>query len=283
MASSTIGLLHPGDMGSMVGASARANGLRVLWASEGRSPQTLERAAAAGLEDMKGLAAVVAASQVVLSVCPPHAAVDLARVVAAQAFSGIYVDGNAVSPQTGREIGRIVEKGGATFVDGGIIGPPPRKRGTTRLYLSGEQAGAIARLFEQGPLEAIAIDGGPGAASALKMAYAAYTKGTSALLIAIRALAMQAGVDKALLDEWGRSQPGVGARSENAARDNARKAWRFTGEMAEIAATLESVDLPGGFFHAAGEIYERLAKYKDAAGTPSAEEVIRAALQRNRV
>src|SRR5438132_1675617 len=176
MASATIGLLHPGDMGSMVGASARASGLRVLWASEGRSPQTLERAAAAGLEDMKGLAAVVAASQVVLSVCPPHAAVDLARVVAAQAFSGIYVDGNAVSPQTGREIGRIVEKGGATFVDGGIIGPPPRKRGTTRLYLSGEQAGAIARLFEQGPLETIAIDGGPGAASALKMAYAAQTK-----------------------------------------------------------------------------------------------------------
>ena len=283
MASSTIGLLHPGDMGSMVGASARANGLRVLWASEGRSPQTLERAAAAGLEDMKGLAPVVAASQVVLSVCPPHAAIDLAREVAAQGFSGIYVDGNAVSPQTGREIGRIVEKGGATFVDGGIIGPPPRKRGTTRLYLSGEQAGAIARLFEQGPLEAIAIDGGPGAASALKMAYAAYTKGTSALLIAIRALAMRAGVDKALLDEWGLSQPGVAARSESAARDNARKAWRFTGEMAEIAATLESVDLPGGFFHAAGEIYERLAKYKDAAGTPSAEEVIRAALQGKRV
>ena len=283
MASSTIGLLHPGDMGSMVGASARANGLRVLWASEGRSPQTLERAAAAGLEDMKGLAPVVAASQVILSVCPPHAAVDLAREVAAQGFSGIYLDGNAVSPQTGREIGRIVEKGGATFVDGGIIGPPPRKPGTTRLYLSGEQAGTIARLFEQGPLQAVAIDGGPGAASALKMAYAAYTKGTSALLIAIRALAMQAGVDKALLDEWGLSQAGVAARSESAARDNARKAWRFTGEMAEIAATLESVDLPGGFFHAAGEIYERLAKYKDAAEMPSAEEVIKAALQGKRV
>jgi 3-hydroxyisobutyrate dehydrogenase-like beta-hydroxyacid dehydrogenase len=283
MASSTIGLLHPGDMGGMVGASARANGLRVLWASEGRSAQTRERAAAAGLEDAKALAPLVATSQVIVSVCPPHAAVDLAREVAAQGFSGIYVDGNAVSPQTGREIGRIVEKGGATFVDGGIIGPPPRKRGTTRLYLSGEQAGTIARLLEQGPLEAIAIEGGPGAASALKMAYAAYTKGTSALLIAIRALAMQAGVDQALLDEWGRSQPGVAARSESAARDSARKAWRFTGEMAEIAATLETADLPGGFFHAAGEIYERLAKYKDAAETPPAEEVIKAALQRNRV
>src|SRR5713226_2304132 len=283
MASSTIGLLHPGDMGSRVGASARANGLRVLWASEGRSPQTLERAAAAGLEDMKGLAAVVAASQVVLSVCPPHAAADLAREVAALGFSGIYVDGNAVSPQTGREIGRIVEKGGATFVDGGIIGPPPRKPGTTRLYLSGEKAGAVAHLFEQGPLEAIAIDGGPGAASALKMAYAAYTKGTSALLIAIRALAMQAGVDQALLDEWGRSQPGVAARSESAARDNARKAWRFVGEMEEMAATFERSGLPGGFAQAAAEIYRRLAPYKDSPVPPPLADVLKALIEQDRV
>ena len=276
MASATIGLLHPGDMGSMVGASARANGLRVLWASEGRSPQTLERAAAAGLEDMKGLAPVVAASQAILSVCPPHAAIDLAREVAAQGFSGIYVDGNAVSPQTGREIGRIVEKGGATFVDGGIIGPPPRKPGTTRLYLSGEQAGRIVRLFEQGPLEAIAVEGGPGAASALKMAYAAYTKGTSALLVSIRALAIHAGVDQALLAEWARSQGELGARSERAAGETARKAWRFVGEMAEIAATFDDAGLPDGFFLAAGKIYESLAGYKDAPGLPSAAEVAKA-------
>src|SRR5947207_15953042 len=113
---------------------------------------------------MRGLAPVVAASQVFFSVCLPHAAGDCAREVAAQGFSGIYVDGNAVSPQTGREIGRIVEKGGATFVDGGIIGPPPRKPGTTRRYPSGEQAGAIAHLSEPGPLQAIAIDCPPVAA-----------------------------------------------------------------------------------------------------------------------
>src|SRR5256886_5414757 len=102
------------------------------------------------------------------------------------------------------------------------------------------------------------------------MAYAAYTKGTSALLIAIRALAMQAGVDKALLDEWGLSQPGVAARSESAARGNARKAWRFRGEVAEIAATLGRVGLPGGFFHAAREVHERLAQDKDAGGAARA-------------
>jgi 3-hydroxyisobutyrate dehydrogenase-like beta-hydroxyacid dehydrogenase len=284
----TIGVLHPGEMGGSVGAAARANVSRVLWASEERSPQTAERAAAAGLEDAKTLASLVAASDVILSVCPPHSALDVARAVAAHGFSGIYVDGNAVAPGTAREIGRIVGKGGgkdggkgggqggATFVDGGIIGPPARARGTTRLYLSGEQAGRIVRLFEQGPLEAIAVEGGPGAASALKMAYAAYTKGTSALLVSIRALAIHAGVDQALLAEWARSQGELGARSERAAGETARKAWRFAGEMAEIAATFDDAGLPDGFFLAAGKIYESLAGYKDAPGKPSAAEVAKA-------
>lgn len=283
MTNATIGLLHPGDMGVTVGVSARANGLRVLWASEGRSAQTRKRADSAGLEDAKTLAALVAVSDVILSVCPPHSALELARVVAAPGFSGIYVDANAVSPGTAGEIGRIIEHGGATFVDGGIIGPPARARGTTRLYLSGEQAGHIARLFEQGPLEAIAMDGGPGAASALKMAYAAYTKGTAALLVAIRALAIQAGVDQALLGEWARSQPELGTRSERAAAETARKAWRFTGEMGEIAATFDDAGLPDGFFLAAAEIYQSLAGYKDAPDTPSVAEVAKALTGRRRV
>ena len=282
MISQTIGVLHPGEMGVTVGASARASGSRVLWASEGRSAQTGERAAAAGLEDAKTLAFLCTASGVILSVCPPHSALDLARAVAAQGFSGLYVDGNAISPGTAREIGRIIERAGATFVDGGIIGPPARARGTTRLYLSGEEAGRIARLFAQGPLEAIAVDGGPGAASALKMAYAAYTKGTAALLVSIRAMAIRAGVDQALLDEWARSQGDLGARSERAAGETARKAWRFTGEMAEIAATFDDAGLPDGFFRAAAEIYESLAGYKDAPGMPSVAEVAKALAGRPR-
>jgi 3-hydroxyisobutyrate dehydrogenase-like beta-hydroxyacid dehydrogenase len=282
MTSQTIGVLHPGDMGATVGASARAGGSRVLWASEGRSAQTRERAAAAGIEDAKTLASLCAASGVILAVCPPHSALDLARVVAARGFSGVYVDGNAVSPGTAQEIGRIIERAGATFVDGGIIGPPARARGTTRLYLSGEQAGPIAGLFAQGPLEAIVLDGEPGAASALKMAYAAYTKGTSALLVSIRALAIRSGVDQALLDEWALSQPGLGARSERAAGETARKAWRFTGEMAEIAATFDDAGFPDGFFRAAEEIYESLAGYKDAPSTPSVAEVAKALFGRPR-
>ena len=283
MKSPTIGVLHPGDMGATVAAAGRANGSRVLWASEERSPQTRERAAAAGLEDAKTLASLVAASGVIFSVCPPHSALDLARVVAAHGFSGIYVDGNAVSPGTAGEIGRTIEHGGATFVDGGIIGPPARARGTTRLYLSGAEALRIVRLFAQGPLEAIAMDGGPGAASTLKMAYAAYTKGTAALLVSVRALAIQAGVDQALLGEWARSQPELGARSERAAGETARKAWRFTGEMTEIAATFDDAGLPDGFFRAAGEIYEPLVGYKDAPRMPSVAEVAKALAGRRRV
>ena len=283
MTTSTIGVLHPGDMGATVGASARANGLRVLWASETRSAQTRRRADGAGLEDATTLAELVAASDVILSVCPPHSALELARAVAAQGFSGIYVDANAVSPGTVAQIGRIIEQGGGTFVDGGIIGPPARARGTTRLYLSGGEARHVARLFEQGPLEAIALDGEACAASTLKMAYAAYTKGSAALLVAIRALAIQAGVDQALLGEWARSQPELGTRSERAAAETARKAWRFTGEMAEIAATFDGAGLPDGFFLAAAEVYESLAGYKDAPGAPSVAEVAKALTGRRRV
>ena len=282
MANPTIGLLHPGEMGSMVGAAARANGLRVLWASEGRSAPTRERAAAAGLEDAKSLGLLIAASQVIVSVCPPHAAADLAREVAGRGFAGTYVDANAIAPETAREIGGIIERGGATFLDGGIIGPPPRVPGSTRLYLSGTRAGVIASLFARGPLEAIVIDGGPGAASALKMAYAAYTKGTAALLMAIRALAAQAGVDDALLREWEWSQPQLTAQAERAVRSNTPKAWRFVGEMEEMAATFERAGLPGGFAQAAAEIYRRLAPYKDAPVPPPLADVLKALTEQAR-
>ncbi len=270
----TIGLLHPGDMGSVVGACAVAGGSRVLWASEGRSAGTRDRAAAAGLEDAGQLAAVVAGSDVVVSVCPPHAALDLARAVVALRFFGLFVDANAVSPATAREIGAAVEAGGAVFVDGGLIGPPPRAAGTTRLYLSGREAKRAAALFDGTRLETIAMSDAPGAASALKMAYAAYTKGVSALLMGVRALAAAEGVDDALLAEWHRSQPDLPKRSESAARDNARKAWRFVGEMEEITATFEAAGLPGDFHGAAAEIYRRLAIYKDATTPPSMAELV---------
>jgi 3-hydroxyisobutyrate dehydrogenase-like beta-hydroxyacid dehydrogenase len=277
----TIGLLNPGEMGSSVGGAARAVGARVLWTSEGRSASTRTRASADGLEDVGTLAALVAASGVILSVCPPDAAPDVARAVSALNFRGIYVDANAVSPATAREVGTIVEKAGATYVDGGIIGPPARSRGTTRLYLSGQAAPGVAALFEGSALEAIVVEGGAGAASAVKMAYAAWTKGSAALLLAVRALATAEGAEAALLAEWRRSQPDLPGRSEAAAKGNSRKAWRFVGEMDEIAATFAGAGLPDGFHRAAGEIYRRMEGYKDAP-PPPIEELARALLNTRR-
>ena len=270
----TIGLLNPGEMGSMVGAAVRAGGARVLWAGEGRSAATRKRASDAGLEDAGSVAAVVRASEVILSVCPPHAAVDLATQVAAQRFAGTDADRNAVSPDTAREIGGIVEKGGATFVDGGIIGPPPVKP-ATRFYVSGAGAERIARLLTAGALEALVVPGGPGAASAVKMAYASWTKGSSALLLAVCALASAEGVEDSLVREWKISQPDLSARAEGAAKSNAKKAWRFIGEMEEIAATYAAAGLPDGFHQAAAEIYRRMEIYKDGP-SPSLAEVLRA-------
>src|SRR5262245_1993092 len=275
----TIGLLHPGEMGASVGAAVRAGGARVLWASEGRSADTRARAAAAQLDDAGSLAAVVAASEVVLSVCPPHGAVDIARAVAAAGFRGLYMDGNAIAPGTARQVATIVEATGATYVDGGIIGPPPDRSGTTRLYLSGHAAARVAALFAPGPLEAVVLPGDPTSASAIKMAYAAWTKGSQALIMNVRALAAAGGVDEALLAEWSRSQPDLPKRSENAARGTARKAWRWVGEMDEIATTFAAAGLPDGFHRGAGQIYQRMAVYKDASAPPSMGDVAKTLLE----
>ena len=268
----TLGLLHPGEMGATVGAAARCNDVQVVWTSDGRSPETCQRAQDAQLTDAGSLASLVAQSDMILSVCPPHAAVAVAQSVAELQFSGTYVDANAVSPATSKHVQQIVESGGASFVDGGIIGPPALNRGTTRLYLAGETAPQVAACFVHGPLEAVVLDRPPGAASALKMTYAAYTKGTAALLIAIRTLAIHEGVDPALLQEWELSQPNLPTRSNSAVRANARKAWRFSGEMEEIAATFAAAGLPDGFHRAAADVYRRLTEYKDAPTSPSIEE-----------
>jgi 3-hydroxyisobutyrate dehydrogenase-like beta-hydroxyacid dehydrogenase len=281
--SETIGLLHPGEMGAAIGAAARAGGARVIWSSAGRGAETRGRAETAGLEDVGSVSALVGASATILSVCPPHAALDVAREVAACGFAGVYVDANAVSPGTAEEVGRVVGKTGATFVDGGIIGRPPRKPGESRLYLSGAGAGAVARWFAGGGFDAVVVPGGPGAASALKMAYAAWTKGTSALIMTIRALARAHGVDDALIREWERSQPDLPARSEKAVHDTARKAWRFVGEMDEIAASLADAGLPDGFYRAAGEIYRRLEGYKDVTEPPAVAEALTRLIDATRV
>ncbi len=269
----TVTLLHPGNMGTTIGASV--NGARVMWVSEGRSEGTRQRAGKSGLLEVGTLAEAVGASDAVLSVCPPHAAEEVARSVADLGFAGLYVDANAVSRATAERVGNTVGKAGAVFVDGAIIGPPVTKPGRTRLYLSGAGAEGVAELFSGSMLDARVIEGGLGAASALKMTYAAWTKGSDALILAIRALAAREGVEEALLQEWAGSQPNLPGKSERAASVAAPKGWRYVGEMEEIAASFEAAGLPAGFHKAAADLYRRLAPFKDRADPgPEVKEVL---------
>jgi hypothetical protein len=228
-------------MGAAVGAALAAAGHDVLWASEGRSEATRRRAAA--FEDAGSVAEVVGRSDIVFSVVPPHAALELARSL--PPFGGIYVDANAVSPETARAVGSSV----ARFVDGGIVGGPP----APRLYLSGDEAATVAALFDGSPIETELVAN----ASALKCAYAAWSKGSAALVLAIRDFASAEGVEDALVGEWSRSQPHLADRLAAAERSAATKGWRWIGEMEEIANAFAADGLPSGFHRAAAEIYRR--------------------------
>jgi 3-hydroxyisobutyrate dehydrogenase-like beta-hydroxyacid dehydrogenase len=272
-----IGLLHPGAMGASVGAAAASNGHTVFWASVGRTESTYARARRAKLQDIETVAALVKASDIVLSVCPPHAAQDVASEVAQLGFTGIYVDGNAISPDRTRAIQRLVEDAGAHYVDGGIIGGPAwKKEAGTHMYLSGRRATEVAACFAGSPLETPVISERIGAASALKMGYAAYTKGSTALLTAILGMVEREGVRADLARQWGDAFTEQTVRRVCA---NTAKAWRFVGEMHEIADTFRGAGMPGGFHQAAAEVYERLAVFKDQDEPPAIEVVLEALLK----
>jgi 3-hydroxyisobutyrate dehydrogenase-like beta-hydroxyacid dehydrogenase len=303
-----IGLIHPGEMGAALGGQLRGRGHDVLWASAGRSTASARRAAAADLEDAGSIGELVRRSDVIFSVCPPHAAAEVGAAVTREAIVGgpgpsgsgvspgrmvspqagrvgagnggerIFVEANAISPTATREIQRIVAASGVVFVDGGIVGPPPGPR-ETRLYLSGQRANAVRDLFEGTVVDARLVDGGIGAASAVKMSYAAWTKGTAALVLAVRALARAGGVEEVLLDEWADSVPGLADRTRGAARSALTKGWRWVAEMEEISATFASAGLPAGFHNAAAEVFRRSPRAVSAAADEHAvSEVVTALL-----
>jgi len=271
----TTGFLHPGDMGATIAATC---GGRRIWASAGRSAASAARAEAAGLTDAGSLTALVERCDTIVSVCPPDRALAVATDVAALGFDGLYIDANAVSPATATEIGARF----ARFVDGGIVGPPARRAGSTRMYLSGDEASTIATRWDGSLLEVRPIDGGPGAASAVKMCFAAWGKHNQALLLAINAVAQAYGVTGALHAEWAVSRPDHPNRSEAAARHASPKAWRFEGEMHEIADTFAAAGLPPDMFRGAAEIYRRMAGFKATDPPPDLATVVGELLRSDR-
>jgi 3-hydroxyisobutyrate dehydrogenase-like beta-hydroxyacid dehydrogenase len=278
MSKGSVGILHPGAMGVSIAASAKNTGYTVYWASEGRSPQTHDRANKINLLDMHSVAKLCDECSVIFSVCPPHAAEDVAKEVIGHGFRGVYLDANAISPQRAIRIDQAMSDAGVEFVDGGIIGGPAWRSGRTWLYLSGKEGQRVASCFSAGPLETAVIGDSAGKASALKMCYAAYTKGSTALLSAILAVAEALDVRKELANQWSRRDSDFAEQTNRRVRGVTAKAWRFAGEMKEIAATFESAGIPGEFHAAAAEVYRRIAGFKDAREVPSLADVLTALL-----
>ncbi len=277
MTEQSIGLVHPGEMGAAIGAALVGSGRRVMWASAGRSEASVRRAERAGLFDAGYVDALVRGCDVIISVCPPSAAVEVATEVSSLGFVGTYLDANAVAPDTARTVAAVIGAAGGRYVDGGIIGGPPSTDSSPRLYLSGSSADEVRDLFTGTAVDARVISAEPADASALKMCFAAWTKGTTALLLDIRALAIAEGVEEPLLNEWQSSLQELGPRSLQAGRAAATKGWRWVGEMEEIASTFRSAGLPDGFHMAAAEIYRRPARDEGAvADAATLSSVLRA-------
>lgn len=252
-----VTVLHPGAMGAAVGRQAVAGGARLRWVGAGRSQATRSRAAAAGFEEFRDLPTALDGADIVLSICPPAAAEDLAAELVG--YTGVFVEANAITPARTARIAAMLPN--ARVVDGGIIGEPPQRPGTTRLYLSGDATG-VPELFAGTALEVVTLPGGIGRASALKMAYASYQKASRVLAAVAHALAREHRVDEHLMREAAllRSFPLADVEQFPGV---AAKAWRWAPEMTEVAEVLRDSGLPDDLALGAAAALQRWETAKD--------------------
>jgi 3-hydroxyisobutyrate dehydrogenase-like beta-hydroxyacid dehydrogenase len=266
---STVGLLHPGEMGAAIGAQIRHGGHTVLWCPRGRSAATRHRADDAGLLPVSDLRSLLGHATVVLSICPPSVAEEVAGRVADIGYPGLFVDANAVSPALLRRILTMVREAGASTVDGAIIGAPPGRQ-TTRLYLAGDPplVRRVSQLFTGSMVEPVALDGQVGRASALKMAFASFQKASRVLAGIAHALADEYGVTEELLVEAER-MPSRILSDRDYLPTVARRAWRWAPEMREIARTLDAEGLPPDIAEAVASVLVRWAQDRDRSDLPT--------------
>ena len=267
----TVGIISPGDMGSAIGQKLAQHGVRVVVALDARSERTKALAAAAGLEDVGSVERMVTEASHILSVMVPSEAVGaaerVARALQSTGASPIYADLNAISPGTTKRVGEIVEEAGARFVDGGIIGGPPRGSVNPRIYASGPNAPELAVLAEHGLIVPV-IGDSIGQASGLKMCYAAMTKGFQALGTELMVTAQLLGLDEELRKEMTDSQPALRQWLSKSALGMPPKAHRWIGEMEEIAATFEQVGLTPRILLGAADMYRWIATTEPGHETP---------------
>src|SRR5579872_2440075 len=238
----TVAIMAQGTMGAGVGKRLHERGATVKTLLSGRSEASAGRAKAAGMTSAADERDLLQGADYFLSILPPDQAEGLASRLAPALQSlprkPVYVDCNAISPQTAARIAGIVEPTGAAFVDGGIIGGPPREGYSPAIYASGPQAERTKALKDYG-IDWRIVDGPIGAASGLKMSYAGITKGTTAIAAAMLLGAARFGCEAALIAELTESQPEMLERFRTGIPRMYDKAYRWVAEMQEIADFLE--------------------------------------------
>jgi 3-hydroxyisobutyrate dehydrogenase-like beta-hydroxyacid dehydrogenase len=256
-----IAILSPGAMGSAISVRLVEHGARVLTSLDGRSAATIERARAAGMEDVSP--ETIAAADLVLSIVPPGKAVALAKELVKRLSESrhkpVFIDCNALSPKTKTQVAITLAETGCDVIDGAIIGAPPQpgEKGP-RFYVSGDQSGRASVLRALG-LDLRQIDGPIGAAAALKMSYSGISKGLTAIGAAMLLAASRSGNSSGLYQELGESLPQLLSRFETGIPDMYPKAYRWVAEMREIAAFLSEDKAAAMIFEGAAQLYDRLA------------------------
>ena len=270
MSIQTIGIVSTGDMGHAVGRTLREGGFRVVTTLEGRSARSRGLAEQAGIKDVGDLASLIGQVDLVMSIMPPSAAVEFATGAAASMKSSgaapLFADCNAIAPATSRTIAGLITAAGADYYDGGIIGAPPGRSAPTRLYVSGDQAERLGMLARP-DLIIRTLDGGVGAASGIKMCYAALNKGAMTLEALVLTGAKQLGLSAELHQELSESQAPVLARMERRVPWLAADAARWSGEMLEIAKTFADVGLTPLIHEGAADMFQLLAESSLASET----------------
>jgi 3-hydroxyisobutyrate dehydrogenase-like beta-hydroxyacid dehydrogenase len=258
-----VGVVSPGDMGQAIAGRIKESGLSVHTALDGRSERTRTLAREAGINDCGSMEKLVAACELVLSVINPGEALNVARqVAAAMRKTGrriAFADLNAVSPQTARDTDRLIRDAGGMFIDGGIIGPPPRgEKDRPRIYVSGPDAYLMESINHPNLLIRV-LSERIGDASGVKMCYAAMTKGTTALAVELLVAARKLGVEQALEKELRESRNDVFEWQMKSIAVMPPKAYRWVPEMQEIAKTFGELGMTRQIFEGATDIYTMVA------------------------
>lgn len=273
-----VAIISPGDMGHAIGRVLREHRLQVITCLKGRSERTRRLSVSAGFREVASCAELVSQADLVLSILVPSAAMDAARSVAhalrATGCNTYFADCNAVAPETVNSIGNVITAAGGRFIDASIIGSPPAKDVTPRLYVSGSHAGILSVLDGKG-IDVVPIGDAIGQASGIKMCYAALTKGTFALQYAVATAARKMELFDELCREFEHSQSIAYERMQQHLPRLPAKTFRWIAEMEQIADTFERVGVTPDIHRGAAEMFRRISQCSLADETPETTDTTR--------